>query len=107
MVGRVDAYLDLIRRALPGLLESFESIRSSLFTEREPGALAHLYSRIHASTFSDEVLAKSPNDLAVLSGANLGWTDLGEASRVLSVLGENAISTEWALSCAEECVVGS
>ena len=92
MVGRVDAYLGLIRRALPGLLESFESIRSFLFTEGEPGALAHLYSGIHASTFSDEVLAKSPNDLAVVSGANLGWTDLGEASRVLSVLGENGLS---------------
>jgi mannose-1-phosphate guanylyltransferase len=107
MVGRVDAYLGLIRRALPGLLESFESIRSSLFTEQEPGALAHLYSGIHASNFSAEVLAKSPNDLAVLSGANLGWTDLGETSRVLSVLEENAISTEWALSCAEECVARS
>ena len=107
MVGRVEVYLDIIQRALPGLLESFESIRSSLFTEREPDALAHLYSGIRASNFSHEVLAKSPNDLAVLSGANLGWTDLGETSRVLSVLGENAISTEWALSFAEECVAGS
>jgi mannose-1-phosphate guanylyltransferase len=107
MVGRIDAYLGLIRRALPGLLESFESIRPSLFTEQGPGALAHLYSGIHASSFSDEVLAKSPNDLAVLSSPNLGWTDLGETSRVLSLLGENGIRAEWALACAEECVVGS
>jgi mannose-1-phosphate guanylyltransferase len=103
MIGRVEAYLGLIRRTLPGLLESFESIRSSLSTEREPEALAHLYSGIHTSNFSDEVLAKSPNDLAVLSGANLGWTDLGETSRVLSVLGENNIRAKWALACAEEC----
>jgi len=107
MVGRVDAYLGLIRRALPRLLESFESIRPSLFTEQEPGALAHLYSGIHASNFSDEVLATSPTDLAVLSGANLGWTDLGETSRVLSVLGESGIRAEWAFACAKECVVGS
>ena len=60
MVGRVDAYLSLIRRALPGLFESFESIRPSLFTEQEPEALVHLYSGIHGSNFSDEVLAKSP-----------------------------------------------
>jgi mannose-1-phosphate guanylyltransferase len=99
MVGRVDAFLGLIRRALPGLLEYFESIRSSLFTEQERGALAHIYSGIHASNFSDEVLAKSPNDLAVLSGANLGWTDLVETSRVLSVLGQNGIRAEWALAC--------
>jgi len=85
MVGRVDAYLGLVRRALPLLLESFESIRPSLFTEREPAALADLYAGIHGSSFSHEVLAKSPADLAVLSGANLGWTDLGDTSRVLSV----------------------
>jgi len=107
MVGRVEAYLGLIRRALPGLLESFESIQPSLFTEQERGALVRLYSDIRASNFSDEVLAKSPNDLAVLSGANLGWTDLGETSRVLSVLGENGIRAKWALPRAEECVAGS
>jgi mannose-1-phosphate guanylyltransferase len=104
MVGRVNAFLGLIRRALPRLFESFESIRPSLFTEQERGALVHLYSGIHASNFSDDVLAKSPNDLAVLSGANLGWTDLGETSRVLSVLGQNGIRAEWAPACAEECV---
>jgi len=103
MVGRIDAYVGLIRRALPRLLESFESIRPSLFTELEPGALVHLYSGIHASNFSDDVLAKSPNDLAVISGANLGWSDLGEISRVLSVLGQNGTRAEWALACAEEC----
>jgi mannose-1-phosphate guanylyltransferase len=106
MVGRVDAYLGLIGRALPGLLESFESIRPSLFTEREPSALSDLYSGIRASNFSDQVLAKNSDALAVLSGANLGWTDLGETSRVLSVLGENGIRAEWALPRAEECVVG-
>jgi mannose-1-phosphate guanylyltransferase len=103
MVGRVDAYLGLIRYALPRLLESFESIRPCLFTEREPAALVDLYSAIHGSNFSHEVLAQSPNELAVLSGANLGWTDLGNTSRVISVLGENRISAEWALSFAEEC----
>jgi mannose-1-phosphate guanylyltransferase len=103
MVGQIDAYLGLVRRALPLLLESFESIRPSLLTEREPAALVDLYSGIHGSNFSHEVLAKSPNDLAVLSGANLGWTDLGSSSRVLSVLGEDRISAEWALSFAEAC----
>jgi mannose-1-phosphate guanylyltransferase len=103
MVGQVDAYLGLVRRALPLLLESFESIRPSLLTEREPAALVDLYSGIHGNNFSHEVLAKSPNDLAVLSSANLGWTDLGNSSRVLSVLGEDRISVEWALSFAEEC----
>ena len=103
MVGRVDTYLSLIRRALPSLVESFESIRPSLFTAIEPAALLHLYSRIRASNFSDDVLAARPNDLAVLSGGNLGWSDLGATSRVLSVLGRNGISAESDLAYAEEC----
>jgi hypothetical protein len=103
MVGQVNAYLGLVRRALPLLFQSFESIRPSLLTEREPAALVDLYSNIDGSNFSHEVLAKSPNELAVLSGANLGWTDLGNTSRVLSIVGENRIPAEWALSYAEEC----
>ena len=33
--------------------------------------------------------------------------DTGHLKRVRAVLEENAISTEWALSCAEECVARS
>ena len=105
MIGRVDAFLSLIRRALPSLFVSFESIRRSLCTAMEPAALLKLYSGIRASNFSGEILSACPNDLAVLSCRNLGWSDLGETSRVLAVLGQNGISAEWALACAEECGV--
>ena len=60
MVGRVDAFLSLIRRALPSLFAPFESIRSSLFTAKEPAALLELYSGIRASSFSSDVLAAHP-----------------------------------------------
>ena len=64
--------------------------------------MVEAYSAIRASNFSDDVLAVNPNDLAVLPCRNLGWSDLGETSRVLSVLEQNGISAEWALAGTEE-----
>ena len=102
MVGRADGFLNLIRRTLPDLFEPFESIRPSLFTAEEPAALLELYSAIRASSFSGDVLAARPSDLAVLSCENLGWSDLGAISRVLSVFERKGVSPDWALVCTEE-----
>ena len=102
MVGHVNAFLNLVRHTLPDLVEPFDSIRPSLFTQLEPAALHRIYSDMRGSNFSDDVLAARPNDLAVLSGGNLGWSDLGEASRVLSMLGCSG-NAKWALACVEEC----
>ena len=65
--------------------------------------MLEVYSAIRASNFSDDVLAVNPNNLAVLPCRNLGWSDLGETNRVLSVLEQNGISAEWDLACTEEC----
>jgi hypothetical protein len=86
MVGRVSAFLGLIHRTLRDLLESFESIRSSLMTASERTAASDLYSGLHPTNFSHDVLSARPNDLAVLRASNLGWSDLGDPSRVLSLL---------------------
>lgn len=102
MVGRVDAFVSIIRCALPSLFEPFESIRSSLLTAKEPAALLELYSGIRASSFSSDVLVARPSDLAVLSCGNLGWSDLGETHRVLSVLGRKGVRAELSLPCTEE-----
>jgi mannose-1-phosphate guanylyltransferase len=95
MIGRVGTFLRLIQRALPKLMSSFEPIRSTYLTAREDAAVRELYSRIPSSGFSDRVLAAYPGDLAVLRGANLGWSDLGEPSRVLAVLDRKGIKPEW------------
>ena len=76
MVGRVRAFLAMIRRSLPELLRSFESM--------EGRGLPELYARIPATNFSDEVLSQRPSDLTVLPARGLGWSDLGEPQRVLS-----------------------
>jgi mannose-1-phosphate guanylyltransferase len=94
MVGHVHAFLSLIRRALPRLVELFESIRSSLFTASERTALYDLYSGIGATSFSQDVLSGQPNNLAVLRATGLGWSDLGDPSRVRSVLERKGIRAE-------------
>lgn len=93
MVGCIHAFLDLIRRTLPGLVELFESIRSSLFTAAERKALRDLYSQIGTTSFSHDVLAAQPNALAVLRATGLGWSDLGEPGRVRSVLERKSAQT--------------
>ena len=93
MVGRVRAFLNLIRQALPRLIEAFESIRTWLFTAYESTALNELYSSISATSFSQEVLSVRQNDLAVLRATGLGWCDLGEPSRVRSVLKRKGVGT--------------
>lgn len=94
MVGHVHAFLNLISRALPGLLEAFESIRSSLFTKYEPAALRRLYSTIRSTSFSQDVLSVQPDKLAVLRANGLGWSDLGELGRVRAVLERKGVQSE-------------
>jgi mannose-1-phosphate guanylyltransferase len=78
MVGRVSAFLAMIRRTLPALLTSFAGMRSS--------ALREIYAKIPAANFSNEVLSARPSDLTVLPARGLGWSDLGEPQRVLSAI---------------------
>jgi mannose-1-phosphate guanylyltransferase len=85
MVGQVDAFWALTQLALPELTEAFEAIRPVLFTEHEDKAVSDLYARIRPSSFSHEVLAPYPDDLAVVCCASRGWTDLGDPERVHSV----------------------
>ena len=102
MVGRVDSFVNLIRRALPSLFHSFESLRSTIGTPMEESALLELYAGIRSSSFSDAVLAVYPEELAVLSGGDLGWSDLGEPRRVLTMLRREGAKPEWALESARE-----
>ncbi len=92
MVGRVRAFLKLMRRTVPSLLEAFETKRLKIRPGEEDDNLRKLYGSIPATNFSDEVLSVSPTSLAVLRGDALGWSDLGEPQRVFSVIGPR---NEW------------
>ena len=76
MVGRVSAFLRIIRLALPELVAAFESLRGS--------RIGDIYAHAPAWNFSADVLSVRPHDLSVLPVCGLGWTDLGEPHRVLA-----------------------
>ena len=95
MIGHVNAFMNLIRHTLPELIKSFDSIRRALFTTAEPSAVRDLYSTIRAASFSEDVLSVQPDHLAVLRGTGLGWSDLGDPSRVLSILNRKNVRKEW------------
>jgi mannose-1-phosphate guanylyltransferase len=86
MVGHVSAFLEMVRRTLPDLVRSFESMCAAVAPGMRASALRELYARIPATNFSDEVLSLRPSDLAVLPAHGLGWSDLGEPQRAMSVL---------------------
>lgn len=96
MVGRVDSFLDLARRTVLCLYSSFESVRQSFSTAMEDSALSGLYDSIPSSSFSDEVLTVSPQNLAVIRTSGFGWSDLGEPERVLAVQARKGPTSERA-----------
>jgi len=96
MVGRADAFLNLAQRTIPCLYSAFESVRQSFSTATEESALYGLYHSIPSSSFSDEVLTVSPQDLAVIRSSGFGWSDLGEPERVLAVQARKGPTSERA-----------
>jgi mannose-1-phosphate guanylyltransferase len=86
MVGRVSAFLEMMRRTVPDLVRSFEAMWAAVARGRGAGALRELYTRIPPANFSDEVLSVRSSDLAVLPAHGLGWSDLGEPQRALLAL---------------------
>ena len=86
MVGHICAFLGLIRQTLPALLASIRGIQDAAIPVEDDEALLNLYASTPATNFSDEVLSVKPSALAVLRADGLGWSDLGEPRRVLSVI---------------------
>ena len=86
MIGRVSAFLNLLREALPALFAGFESMWATATPGLEGDAVRLLYATMPATNFSNEVLAQSSSSLAVMRTAQLGWSDLGEPQRVFSVI---------------------
>jgi mannose-1-phosphate guanylyltransferase len=86
MVGAVGAFVEIIRHTLPNLLACFESMWATMTPGTEDEALRDLYLKVPATNFSDQVLSARPYDLAVICARGLGWIDLGEPERVVSML---------------------
>lgn len=100
MIGRVNAFLKITKRALPDLAGHFDAIYPAMGTSMEFAHLRELYSWLPDINFSHEVLAMRPQDLTVMKVDNVGWSDLGEPSRVLATMGRMGLQTEWARSAS-------
>jgi mannose-1-phosphate guanylyltransferase len=88
MVGKVSAFLEMIRRASPDLYGRFRAIEPDLGTDNEQDKARSLYSQLADINFSRQILAARPRDLAVLPVTGLRWRDLGKPRRVLSTLAD-------------------
>ena len=86
VVGGVSTLLQLVRQALPTPHEAFQAIRAAMGSAAEPAAAERVYSRLSALDFSSAVLVRNPECLGVLPVRSVGWTDLGQPSRVAAVL---------------------
>lgn len=96
MVGRAQAFLRMIRRAVPALYHRFAQVRSAFNTADEKPRLRALYSGLSSTNFSRDVLTKGAAQLAVLAVSQVGWSDWGAPQRVLSTLTHMGVSAEWA-----------
>jgi mannose-1-phosphate guanylyltransferase len=105
MVGRVQAFLNLVQRSLPELLRSFSALTSRAGADLMP--LNDLYNRIPNVNFSDQVLSACPAALGVLRADGLGWSDLGDPGRVLSILTRKGTQREWNCDSAAGSVTAS
>jgi mannose-1-phosphate guanylyltransferase len=96
MVGRIPAFLSLIRRSAPGLEAQFSGLRAHLGHRTEPSAVRALYAGLDAVGFSDKVLQAGSAALAVLPVEGVQWSDWGTPARILATLtGLGALPT-WA-----------
>jgi mannose-1-phosphate guanylyltransferase len=93
MVGRVSAFLKMIRHAAPELYASFAALEPALHTHQEEMLVRKLYSRLDDVNFSQHVLAAHPPSLAVLRVGGMKWSDLGEPQRALSVMVDIGLSS--------------
>jgi mannose-1-phosphate guanylyltransferase len=84
MVGSARGMLELIERANAELYCAFASVTSLLNTPAEATAMADLYDGLEEIDFSQRVLARFPEQLAVLKVTGMIWSDLGEPKRVLA-----------------------
>ncbi len=100
MVGRVSAFLALIRSATPDLYEAFEEVRLALNTGRETEAVEAVYDRLPSMNFSHQVLAARPASLAVLPVSGVEWSDWGEPGRVLTSLARIGAPAGWMVPAA-------
>jgi mannose-1-phosphate guanylyltransferase len=96
IVGRVSTLLAMFIIALPRLYVRFSAVREKLGTQCEQKTVELLYAGIADTNFSQDVLARSAVNLAVLPVRDVEWSDLGEPKRVIQALARSGVHPRWA-----------
>jgi mannose-1-phosphate guanylyltransferase len=97
MLGRARAFLEMIRPGVPEIYQAFEPILTLRNRETETAAMMALYDGLETADFSRVVLSAAPERLGVLCLGDVGWSDLGDPRRVLTMLSRTGVENEWAL----------
>jgi mannose-1-phosphate guanylyltransferase len=105
MVGRAQAFLDLIRSGAPDVYEDFEPLLD--LPEDTALPLAGIYEKLDAVDFSKLVLSSASDRLGVLCLGDVGWSDLGDPRRVMTMLTETGVTHEWMTSWRERSVAAT
>lgn len=95
MIGRAQAFLDLIRAAAPAIYHAFEPLLILPDSVSAIDRFNAIYQWVTAGDFSHLVLSQTPDRLGVWCLGDVGWSDLGDPRRVLTVLDETGITNEW------------
>jgi mannose-1-phosphate guanylyltransferase len=93
IVGRVSSFLEMVKAALPDLVEVFRE--SELWAGAEVQIADSLYNGIHSIDLSREVLAVQTRSLIALQLGHAGWSDLGHPERVVAVLQAAGLEPWW------------
>ena len=95
MIGQAHTLLTMIRQAIPDVYRRFALVKE-LDLRAEQKFARQLYGSMPSLNFSQWVLARRPEDLALFPVSGVEWSDLGEPSRVLSTFAPRRSSTTMA-----------
>ena len=108
MVGQLSTLLALFLIALPELYLVFKKVRHAIETKTEQEAIERLYLDLNSTDFSEKALAtRRPINLAVLPVCGIGWSDLGEPTRVMDTIARLRIRPQWARCVTENKIAGA
>lgn len=97
LVARIRELLVLMMRALPNLFAAFAPLGATPDTSVERTMADIIYDRIPSVNFSEEVLQRHAQRLALCPVRNVRWSDLGDPRRVLAILEGAGIRPQWSL----------
>jgi hypothetical protein len=100
-VGRAQAFLDLIRYGVPQIYQEFMPLMEQNENAWNPGTMKSIYQRLSTADFSRLVLSTAPDRLGVWCLGDVGWSDLGDPHRVVTMMSETGMNNEWMTSWRE------